>query len=356
MRVLFRADASLQMGTGHVMRCLTLADALRADGAEISFICRQLEGNLIEFIIAKGYRVHALSTGSEGNLSSTDEDATVHADWLGATQAEDIQTCRSIVQQYQPDWLIVDHYALDERWEHALKDDCRKLMVIDDLADRKHCCDLLLDQTYGRKDIDYRPLVPDNCKLLLGAQYALLRPEFALWREYSLKRRSEPELKKLLVSLGGADADNYTGQVLQALSDCHLPEAFEILVVMGPSSPHMDSVKKLAAALPYQTEVVCNVSNMAELMANADLAIGAAGATTWERCCVGLPTIQTVIAANQSFAADILSKQGAVIIIPNAETLARLLKNVDMKGLSSQASLICDGRGLSRVTKVLHNE
>ncbi len=357
MRVLFRADASLQIGTGHVMRCLTLADALRADGSEISFICRQLEGDLIEFISAKGYQVFTLPSGNQANIAYTDLDGLAHSHWLGGTQEEDFQACKLLLQQYQPDWLIVDHYALDERWEHELKDGCRKLMVIDDLADRMHCCDLLLDQTCGRKEIDYRPLVPDNCKLLLGSQYALLRPEFAAWREYSLKRRSEPQLKKLLVSLGGADPDNYTGQVLQALTDCQLPEALEIVVVMGPSSPHMDLVKKLAEALPYQTQVVSNVSNMAELMANADLAIGAAGATTWERCCLGLASILIVLADNQKVIAEVVSSNNAALTLDRTqlEQLGKSLAEAQerLECLSICSSKVTHGDGLNSVKRFL---
>lgn len=357
MRVLFRADASLQIGTGHVMRCLTLADALRADGSEISFICRQLEGDLIEFISAKGYQVFTLPSGNQANIAYTDLDGLAHSHWLGGTQEEDFQACKLPLQQYQPDWLIVDHYALDHKWESVLKNDCNKLMVIDDLADRKHCCDLLLDQTYGREEPDYQSLVPDECKLLLGSQYALLRPEFARWREFSLKRRSEPQLKRLLVSMGGADPDNYTGQVLQALSECDLPAEIEISVVMGPSSIHMNLVKKLAEELPFKTDVVSNVSNMAELMANADLAIGAAGATTWERCCLGLPSILIVLANNQKVIADAVLRNKAAISLDKTQ-LSLLGEYLDkakehLEELSLCCSRLTNGQGMNSVMKFL---
>src|SRR5690606_2585434 len=141
----------------------------------------------------------------------------VHSHWLGATQTQDAAGCVPILAKLNPDWLIVDHYALDARWERALKPHYRKLMVIDDLADRPHQCDLLLDQTFGRDAEDYQTWVPANCRLLCGSHYALLRPEFAALRPYSLARRATPQLRQLLITMGGVDKDNATGQVLEAL-------------------------------------------------------------------------------------------------------------------------------------------
>ncbi|AUZ84044.1 UDP-2,4-diacetamido-2,4,6-trideoxy-beta-L-altropyranose hydrolase [Methylophaga nitratireducenticrescens] len=355
--VVIRVDSSLQIGTGHVMRCLTLADALRVNSAEIRFICRQFEGDLIEFIRSKDYHVYVLPPGNIQDADSTEAKTLSHAHWLGATQDDDIQACKPIVKKYCPDWLIVDHYALDYRWELELKDDCRKLMVIDDLADRKHSCDLLLDQTYGREKNDYEQLVPDTCRLLLGSQYALLRPEFAQWRDYSLKRRTEPQLKKLLISLGGADPENYTGMVLQALAECDLPEELKIIVVLGPSSPHLATVKQLSGTLPFKTEVVSNVSNMAELMTDADLAIGAAGATTWERCCLGLPSIMLVLADNQRFIADRISEHHVAIIVysPLLKGFCGYMKSArkSMRQLSLRCCQLTEGTGVNLVIRYM---
>jgi UDP-2,4-diacetamido-2,4,6-trideoxy-beta-L-altropyranose hydrolase len=352
MKVLFRADASFRIGTGHVMRCLTLGAALKAKGAEISFVCRQLEGNLIDFIKTKGFHVFTLPCGYQENEPHIDNAREAYLDWLGTTQQKDIMACKPILEQYRFDWLVVDHYALDYRWELALKKYCHKLMVIDDLADRKHFCHLLLDQTYGRDETDYKSLVPGSCKLLLGSQYALLRPDFAMWREFSLKRRYQPQLKKLLISLGGADPENYTGQVLHALVDCDLPGDLQVTVVIGPSSPHMALVRKLAAAMPYKTEVVCNVSNMAELMATSDLAIGAAGASTWERCCLGLPSIMFVLAENQKTVAENLGHDGIVEVQKNLHklpsTIAIILSRLVYH--SNKAAEVTDGMGTVRVS------
>ncbi|HCJ28765.1 MAG TPA: UDP-2,4-diacetamido-2,4,6-trideoxy-beta-L-altropyranose hydrolase [Pseudomonas sp.] len=369
MKVVFRGDASLQMGTGHVMRCLTLADALAARGADCQFICREHPGNLIEQIRNKGYIAHALPAHTEPvganslAINATgDGQALVHSHWLGATQEQDAEACAPILADLNPDWLIVDHYALNARWERALKSHYRKLMVIDDLADRSHQCDLLLDQTYGRNAEDYRAWVPANSRLLCGSQYALLRPEFSALRPYSLKRRAAPQLHKLLITMGGVDRDNATGQVLEALRASQLPADCQITVVMGSTAPWLEEVKRQAQDMAWPTRVVVGVSDMAKLMANSDLAIGAAGATSWERCCLGLPTIMLVLADNQQQVAQGLEEAGAARIINQAQCIAGRLPNLlepltvgpaPLLAMSQSAMSIADGRGVNTVIQLL---
>ena len=364
MKFIFRADASLQMGTGHVMRCLTLADALKAQGAECQFICREHPGNLIEHIKHKGYRVHALAlTPPVGaSLLAMNVPATTsqlaHAAWLGATQEQDATECATVLAELRPDWLIVDHYALDARWEKALQPHYRKLMVIDDLADRPHVSDLLLDQTFGRNPQAYQPWVSAGCTLLCGSQYALLRPEFSTLRSYSLKRRENPQLEHLLITMGGVDKDNATGQVLQALRHCALPTHCRITVVMGASAPWLADVRQQAEQLPWPTEVLVNVSDMAQLMADSDLAIGAAGSTSWERCCLGLPAVMVVLADNQRQVAQGLEQAGAVHVLQGPQQileclpalLASLVSAPAQQVVMSQvAAGIADGNGVPTV-------
>ena len=363
--VAFRADASLQIGTGHLMRCLTLADALAARGAKCQFICREHPGNLIAFIRSKGHVVHVLpllvhADDAQTVAPAADADATqpAHHHWLGATQAQDADACAPILAELRPDWLIVDHYALDARWEVALKPYYHKLMAIDDLADRPHACDLLLDQTFGRNAHEYRPWVPIDCHLCCGSQYALLRPEFAALRPYSLQRRTEPQLRELLITMGGVDKDNATGEVLNALRVCVLPTECRITVVMGTTAPWLAEIQNQAPRMPWPTQVLVGVSNMAQLMADSDLAIGAAGATSWERCCLGLPTVMMAIADNQTYAARLLEEAKAVCVLDIhgnlANALTTLLQKVDrsdefLKRLTEGACKITDGKGVQRI-------
>lgn len=360
MKVMFRADASIDIGTGHVMRCLTLASALKEHGAECRFICRAHRGNLIQTIQGYGFEVISLPLLDNFDTDySNDTGSLAHAGWLGASQKDDANACRLAIEEFQPDWLVVDHYGIDYRWQQQLKPYYRKLMVIDDLADRKHVADVLLDQTLDRNVTDYNDLVSGHCIVLCGTEYAILRPEFSEWRDYSLSRRQSPSLKRLLINLGGVDKDNVTAQLLTVLLQCeNLPEDMEVIIVMGESSPWVDDIKALGSKLPWAVTVKVGVTNMAELMSECDLAIGAAGATSWERCVLGLPSIMVVLAKNQELVADQLGKRRAAKVVPlnNLVTdLPQLLGEVrkELSTYSSAAAMLCDGQGASKVVKRL---
>jgi len=350
MKVVIRVDASVQIGIGHVMRCLTLAATLRRDGADVIFISRAHTGNLIKFIQEKGFKTFILK-GVE-DLSSS-ENTLQHSEWLGVSQQKDAEQCRLVLEEVRADWLIVDHYSIDQFWEDSLKGFYKKLMVIDDLADRNHVCDILLDQTFGRSREDYLNLVPKRSKLLMGARYALLRPEFEQWRDYSLKRRLNQKVKRILIAMGGVDSDNITEQVLCSIQNSNLRNDIEIIVVMGGTAPHLNAVKEQANRMSFKTDVVVNVSNMAEIISNSDLGIGAAGATTWERCCLGLPSIMFVLAQNQRKIASLVAEEGAAIIVDKVDMdnlyLSICLAENQLASLTSRASNISDGQGVGRV-------
>ena len=359
MNVVFRCDASILIGTGHVMRCLTLADELARQGAKCYFICREHEGNLIDLITKKGYKVYKLDAIPLNNSNKGEAESTLfHSEWLGTSQAEDAKQTIDIVSDIEPKWLIVDHYALNDYWEQKLRPHCGSILVIDDLADRKHDCDVLLDQTFGRNRQDYQGLVRDHCKVLCGTTYALLRPEFSKWRQYSLERRKNNTLEHILVNLGGVDKDNLTSKMLDTLKQTPLSDSCKITVVMGSTSPWIEAVKKKAEQLPWPTEVKTGVSNMAELMANSDLAVGAAGSTSWERCCLGLPTIMLVIADNQKDIANNLKSANAVKVILNDHSLAQMINKYlydliqspkKLEAMSQSSADVLDGYGIFKV-------
>lgn len=356
--IAFRVDASLEIGTGHVMRCLTLADGLRKNGAKCIFLCRPQLGHLMDLIQQRGHDVIALpELIDEYYLPGN---AHAHASWLGTdwfTDAED--TCDAL-KFTTVDWIVVDHYALDQNWEAVLRRNCKNLMVIDDLADRPHNCDLLLDQNLGRSIGDYFGLVSKDAVLLIGPQFALLRPEFYLYRKESLARRESPKFKQLLISMGGVDKENITEQVLLALESCELPENLQITVVMGLKAPWLDRVNAQAARMRRPTRVLVGVSDMAKLMAQSDLAIGAAGGTSWERCCLGLPSIQLVLADNQKSIALALASVGAAISIELNELSMRLKYlfksnriEKNLHEISCAARAIADGCGVVSVVKYM---
>jgi UDP-2,4-diacetamido-2,4,6-trideoxy-beta-L-altropyranose hydrolase len=345
------------------MRCLTLANAFTAKGFTCHFFCREHVGNLITLIEKSGFKVHYLPHGNIVSIPSVEVlGSATHASWLGVDQDTDSAHCLIALGSIKPKWLVVDHYSLDSRWEKVLRPMVGKVMVIDDLADRQHDCDLLLDQTFGRKSKSYASLVQEQCRLLCGSEYALLRPEFERWRAFSLQRRKSGTLEHLIVNLGGVDKDNVTKGVLCALQECALPKKCEITVVMGATSPWVDLVNEQARLMSWPTIVKVGVSNMAELLANSDLAIGAAGATTWERCCLGLPTIMLVVADNQLTAAKLLKKTKSVLMLAESSSFENglklsILRLIDRRSLLSETSnnalSIVDGKGCSRVVDII---
>ena len=376
MKIAFRTDASLQMGSGHVMRCLTLADALRAQGAQCHFINRAHPGNLISTIQQRGYKVNSLvapvqqAQAAIKKITPAAQDTQpyqapepFHTAWLGSTWQADVADTEEVLANLQPDWLVVDHYALDQRWESALQPHYKKLMVIDDLADRVHGCNLLLDQNLGRQPQDYAKMVPAECQVLTGPQYALLRPEFSALRPYSLQRRQlQTSVGRLLITMGGVDQDNVTGQVLQALKTCALPDDCRITVVMGLTAPWLQKVRQLAAQMPWPTDVLVNVNDMAQCMADSDLAIGAAGSTSWERCCMGLPTLMMVLAENQREAATHIQNSGAAYCLAlngsmqddlKAQLQSLVSYPVKLSQMAACASAVTNGLGVDHVVTAI---
>lgn len=360
MRVAFRADASLAIGTGHVMRCLTLADALRKWGAECIFLSRDHSANLHEVVKARGHSI--LSLGGIDDEASQDSSTIGYAHWLGVDLQRDIDDTHSKLADLHMDWLVVDHYALDAQWEESMRPFCSRIMVVDDLADRNHSADLLLDQNLGAVASHYESRVPKKCVLMLGSRYALLRQEFAKLRNHSLLRRGEGNFYKLLITMGGVDREDVTSAVLDALELCDLSEGFSVTVVMGPSAPWRDKVMSKVEKLPFPAIVLDNVHNMGSLMCDADLAIGGAGSTAWERCCLGLPSLQVVLAENQRRIANALSQAGAAYFLERSNLVVDLVNMMrslaqnpmQLVCMSAAAAEVTDGRGAERVAQYIY--
>ncbi len=355
MQVVFRADASVTIGTGHVMRCLTLADMLRTRGAECHFVTRNLPGHLGTIIAQRGFSLSLLDAPTCRAPAGPPD----HAGWAGVTWQQDLADTGSVIAE--ADWLVVDHYAFDARWERGLMGKVGRIMVIDDLADRPHVAELLLDQNLGREEQDYDELVPDTCRQLIGPRYALLRPEFAERRPNALERRKNALPSHLLISMGGIDAVDATSTALTALKHAQLPDDLRISVVMGSRAPSLERVHTLAASMPWLTDVLVDVVDMADLMAEADIAIGAGGSTTWERCCLGLPSIIVETAANQSGAVTTMEQAGAALgtgpladLNFDERLIDVVFRVIQMPSeLSARAADICDGHGARRVADAL---
>ncbi|WP_274654173.1 UDP-2,4-diacetamido-2,4,6-trideoxy-beta-L-altropyranose hydrolase [Paenibacillus humicola] len=310
MRVVFRVDASVRIGTGHVMRCLTLAGRLRQAGAAVQFVCREHPGHLCGLIRDRGFSVHRLP--SPFDQAESGEAETLYEQWLGERQEIDAaQTAAWIQAQSEPvDWLIADHYAIDIRWERLVRPQVRRIMIIDDLANRTHDCDLLLDQNlYDNRTIRYHKLVPAACRQLLGPRYVLLREEFQAARRRA--KVKDGAVWRLLVFFGGSDPTNETEKTLRAIESWGRHD-IAADVVVGQSNLHRERIAELCSAIP-NVRYYCQIDHMAELMLEADLAIGAGGSSTWERCFLGLPAITVTTADNQTEIAKAVSNAGAVL-------------------------------------------
>lgn len=341
------------------MRCLTLADELVRQGHECQFICREHEGHLGELITSKGYKLTLLSSRNDNELGATNGNSDSYALWLGLPWQEDAKETFDTLKPHKLDWLVVDHYALDAKWERYLAKTVSNIMVIDDLANRPHECMLLLDQNLGRDVSDYDKLLSADCQRLIGPRYALLRREFAEIREQSLSRRKRPKLKRILISLGGVDRTNVTGQILEELAKSTLPATTELDIIMGSAAPYLYEVQQQLTYLPFSATVNVGVNDMAHRMYLADLSIGAAGGTSWERCCLGLPAVLVVLAENQVAGGMALEASGAASVIGDTAqietTLLSLLGSLSdsnrLKKMSNAAANITDGRGIFEVVK-----
>jgi UDP-2,4-diacetamido-2,4,6-trideoxy-beta-L-altropyranose hydrolase len=338
MKILIRTDASIQIGTGHVIRCLTLADTLAARGCDVIFACRNLAGNVIDLIGKRGHRAFAIDAG--GNAV-----ADAEPNWEVDVRA----TAECIERHGVPvDCLVVDHYGLDRRWEVDLRGHARCIMAVDDLANRQHDCDLLLDQNFYRKaPMRYAGLVPDACRLLLGPGYLLLREEFSAAR--ASMRRRDGQVRRILVFFGGSDPRNLTPVVLDAIARLGRPD-IAVDVVVGASNPNLAQVQARCEALP-NTQFYCQVSDMARLIAEADLAVGAGGAAMWERCFLGLPTITVIFASNQEETTGDMASEGAIHYLGWADRLDTQDYVAALRDLIADPARLCSigERGLALV-------
>ncbi|WP_431029189.1 UDP-2,4-diacetamido-2,4,6-trideoxy-beta-L-altropyranose hydrolase [Lysinibacillus sp. LZ02] len=297
MNVFIRVDASFEIGTGHVMRCLTLAHRLKKEGKQVAFICRVTNGDCIELIEQQGFRVYKLRI-CEGSLWTYVAD-----DWQ--TDARDTI---DILRKHSVEKLIIDHYSIDIRWEQLIRPFTKEIMVIDDLANRQHDCDILLDQNYYLNMKNrYDGLVPSTAKLLLGPSHALLREEFM-----EAKKHIKPfngRVERLFIFFGGSDPTNETEKVLCAILPLIKKYNLEVDVVVASSNPNKNRIKEISLTC-NRIDYHCQINNMAELMAKADLAIGAGGATTWERTFLFLPSIIISVAENQIEIAKNVDREG----------------------------------------------
>lgn len=363
--VLFRVDAGLAIGSGHVMRSLALAEALRRQGARVVWIMRPQPSDLRQLIKSKAFEVRPLPSAAPAD--SAEADRGEYERWLGAPwEVDALQTLQALsLSDTRPDLLIVDHYGIDARWERSVRPHVERLVVIDDLVNRSHDCDILVAPTAGLSPSLYRRLVPRHCRIFAGVSYALIASEFAERRSESITRRQARRgvVRRILVCFGGVDRTDLTSACIRALRQSRFDGRLD--VVLGAEAPHKETVAGLLNAYFPSCRLHIAPASMASLMVEADLSIGAAGVMAWERCAMGLPAIVMCAAANQEEVASALAGHGAAVVVePSgeleeslAERIHELLRDpVRVDQMGKRAAGVCDGLGAARTALVLSPE
>jgi UDP-2,4-diacetamido-2,4,6-trideoxy-beta-L-altropyranose hydrolase len=352
VNVVFRVDASYRIGSGHVSRCLSLAKVLADHGVQSSFVCRHVTDALAARIRSRAHELIRLPT-APGNANAK---AEIYADRHESAQGEDAQQTKEALRGRHCDWIIVDHYSLDFRWEMALREIAARVMVIDDLADRRHDCDLLLDQNYY-SDLNsrYEDLLNSKADRLLGPRYALLDPQFALLRANAVAAQEA----RLFVSVGASDPFRICMKTIDSLQR-FAPRSLAAEVVAGSDSAAADDARMSAIGL-HNVTVHGYIDDIAAVMSRCTLAVGAGGSSTWERCAIGVPSLVVITADNQRQMAVDLAQTGVIVVLGegkdvSTETIYAAL--ADLRGDAARRSRmrrdgmnLVDGEGTYRVTK-----
>lgn len=337
--IVIRVDASMDIGTGHVMRCLTLAKALRKSGATVYFITRPLLGNLTQVIRNEGFPFFFLK------------------------EKDDIDGIIKILQKLPAvDWLIVDHYELGVSWEQALRPYTKKLLVIDDFI-REHCCDVLINPTFGVTKEMYASFIPASCDILVGTKYAFIQEVFQLYKKQHPPTWDQVPLK-VHVFLGGTDPNNFTYQFSEILLR-HFQDIV-LYTIVGKQFPQTESLKLLQKQYNHRLYWEQNVPTLAPSLAACDLAFGAPGITTWERACIGLPAFYVATSKNQIPILKDLHEKGLCVYGGEASALSEqdlvytfqnfLRDKKKLLELYKNSISAVDGFGVKRIVRKLLKE
>ena len=335
-----RVDSGLDIGLGHVMRCFALAEVIKNMNFNVYFISKEIEGNVIKNVENYGYKVFRIDSKAIKSSKSH---------W----KMDAVKTTK-IIQRFknEKNLLLVDNYELSNMWETWLKLVVDKIIVIDDFLNRSHNCDLFIDQNLHTSKKERNKI---NCKKLLGPKYALLRKEFVKSRKI-VKERSG-KINRILVSFGGSDEKNQTLKVLKAIKKL-AEEKINVDVIVGEPNKNKTKIKRICAGMKNSTYYQ-QPKNMAKIMNKADLAIGAGGIITWERCCLGLPSVVSIVSKNQEDMINAISKKGCLINLGRAERLTSedylsAIRNLNPKKLirmQKKCMGLVDGKGTIRVAK-----
>lgn len=351
MRVGIRVDASPEMGIGHLRRCLSLAHGLRETGAKPFFVTRDLGVDSTQQIAAAGFEETIVL---ERGADSVDFDPRIpHAVWARVSQDHDARETIQAMAGFEPSWIVVDSYSFDGRWHSAVRDGLgSKILQIDDIADRDMAPDLLVDHNLAADhEAKYAGRLPPQTPILGGPRYALLGARYASARRYAFSE----QVSSIGIFMGGIDAGNYSVAVLEALNEIGF--VGEVEVVTTSANPRLDVLRAIVEAR-RNTTLTLDLADLAEFFSRHDVQIGAGGGASWERCCIGVPSLLVVVATNQETVAPQLAAKGVIALARSpdraeiAGALADLIRDTDKRRcLADRARELVDGLGAARVAK-----
>lgn len=353
MEVAFRVDASTYIGSGHVMRCLVLADELKRQGHGVCFYTRPQSGDLVELIRSRGHQVRLLVQPKEWMKPTNSSD---YAAWLQIPQIEDADNFVNLCTHVNV--VVIDHYGIGSSWHTYIREKLScKIVAVDDLV-REHNADLIIDQTILRQAQEYK-VKNINARVMSGTKFSILDPKFHEFRKSRVvANKVLPKRPKLLITMGGIDEPNATLKVLQELKS-GVDTLPQVTVLLSKRAPHYQLVNSFANQNPTWITHIEFVDDMAALMLEHDIAIGAAGSTSWERACLGLPSIVVPLADNQRTICTNLVKVGAALSF-ELSSLSELFNDLyhslinNYETIRAASLAICDGEGIQRIMKEIN--
>ena len=340
--IFFRVDSSFNIGFGHLNRCLILAEIFKKKKIKVHFICKNLKGNVTNEIKFRGYNLHLIKNIRNSNY-------------------EDYINTRKILEKFETEtcYLVIDNYHWDEKYEQKLRFLVEKIIVIDDLANRKHDCDLIIDQNlYSKFERRYDNLVPKNCHKLLGPKYVLLRKEFLT----SKKKTQINSTNKIFVSFGGQDVSNQTIRVLSAIKKSKLNYK-KINFLVNKSNTNLIDLKKISKNMKG-VSISTDGKKLVKLIQNSDLCVGAGGSMTWERAYLGIPSIVSILSENQLEITNTMGKKKCIynmgwsknVKISDYQKIFDQLKINELNSMSQRNKKVIDGKGVSRINKIIFSK
>ena len=356
--IYIRADATSLIGVGHFARCLNLAKKLEKRGVSITFLSRNLPKNMAKQAIYAGCRVIDLYPAHDGRPQLADD----YGSWLGVTQEEDFFQCMEYVNETSNCFFIIDHYGVNDEWLAHARFAGAKVMIFDDLAERKLDVDIVVNQNLGWTNEHYVDLIGPNTNLLLGPKYAVLSENYFQERLCTHRKFDEHGALRVLISLGGSDPNNVSEKIARCLISLDFSSDFLVSIAVGPLNRNLDALSDLAFSAKGKVKLFVGQDSLVNVYSENDIAIGAVGGSSWERCCLGLPTILVPVADNQLPAAHALQEVGAGITVDYKDeqfefALKCALETICNKSVRQEMSLnsmkICDGQGADRLAKKL---